>query len=170
MGKGHSFKPARLSNSNHFLASRTNSSRGTSASVSIYFIYTGGTIPTRRRLAFINIDSAVRTSKARGAFTSKPVHSINTDPSIVTWMRVAVIGVLRACASFPSFLADAREGIPAANTRSTIHARVQNTAAVFSSVASTSYPLWRTGAAECVPIIIARPTITASVCITLVFT
>ena len=39
---------------------------------------------------------------------------------------------LCACTSFPSFFADARKGISTANACSTIHARVWNTAAVFS--------------------------------------
>lgn len=39
---------------------------------------------------------------------------------------------LCACPSFPSFFADARKGISTANACSTIHARVWNTATVFS--------------------------------------
>lgn len=54
------------------------------------------------------------------------------DTLSITEQRRRKSLTLCACTSFPSFFADARKGVSAANTCSTIHTRVWNTTAVFS--------------------------------------
>lgn len=82
-----SLQPTRSSRDNHFLAAQPSSSRRAGALVTVYFIYTSGTVATRGRLAFIDVNPAIRSCKTRGAFTAKPVDTINTNSTIIAVER-----------------------------------------------------------------------------------
>lgn len=149
------------SSSGNFLTPEATLPRWANTSKAIDFIHTGGSIGTRRGLAFIDVYSAIRSGKARSAFTPIPVLAVHTGPTVVTRVWIAVICILRARGSFPSFLTDAGVGVPIHHARATVLAKVWQAAAIASDVARGPIPAQRTHAFKRVALVVASAAIVA---------
>lgn len=142
----------------------------TDTPVAINLIHTGCPKGTRRRLAFIDIYSAVRPGKTRRTFTPVPVVPIHTGATVVTGVRAAVIGILCTDGPLPAFFADTREGLAVDHTGAPIMAGTGQAATVSGYVAGRSFPATGTHALKCIPFVIAGATVVARGLVTLAVT
>lgn len=125
---------------NDFLTLWSCSSRQTKAAITIDFIYTGRANCAGRRLTLVYIYAAVWPGETRSALATVPVFTIHTCPAVVAWVWVAVVGILGAGGSFPTFLADAGEGVTVDHTGASVLTWVEQTAAVLGYVTCGSIP------------------------------
>lgn len=150
-----------------FLAAGASYSWRTDAAESIDFIHTCGAEGAGRRLALIDVDSAVWTGETRRTFTSIPVVSIHTGPTVVAGMRTAVVGVLAAGGALPAFLADAAERVSVHHAGSSILTGTQHTAAVLRDATGRALPAGSTMTLEGVSFIVAGSSVVTRLLVTL---